>query len=96
MGGTFYGTCPFTHYCGFSFAWGKRAQFGYRWIAAVKTVQPSISAKRAQFGYRWIAARPTAADLTDELMKIVRDVRMLNTKHMNALDRGKLISETEK
>ena len=48
-----------------------------------------------QMEYRFISARPNANGLRNELMKIVKEVRNLNTKHMGFFDKRRLINAAD-
>ncbi len=43
--------------------------------------------------YRWIKVRPTKESLAGEMKKIIKEVRMLNTRHMPDKQRDQLLSD---
>lgn len=49
----------------------------------------------AQVEYRYITARPDAAGLADELMKVVKEARELNTRHLDPLQKKSIIDTAE-
>jgi hypothetical protein len=60
---------------------------------AIATQASSASGDQAgiQLEYRYILNRPGASGLTAELMKVVEEVRELNTRHMNPDERDELL-----
>jgi hypothetical protein len=72
---------------------GRSRQFDHPDKIPDKVSSVSGGQQGAQFEYRYISAHPDANGLGDELMNVVREVRHLNTKHVDPDKRATILEE---